>query len=220
MKRGKLTFITILLMVLLPVTGCQPSIDENPTTREEVQPQEYSDLEYALPYRIVSEGNLANEDPSRSVGLWFITSETASCFEEYAETAIQAVRDLYSMYGRDYTSVQLIPNDKLEYAGVSYAQAKFAADGKGAAGMTGSNPAKEGYWIVRAADRQLNELELSIAELWEAKYQDFPQHDIASSLSYDAEALRHFISIKLKIPYEEAQMPRLKLQEYEVTGME
>jgi hypothetical protein len=218
MIRKILVFVAIIATGLLPVIGCQPSETENYTTREEVQPQEYSDLKYALPYSIVSEGNLANEDPNRSVGLWFITSKSASCFEEYTETAIQAVRDLYSQYGKDFTAVLLIPSDKLEYAGLSYAQANFAADGKGAAGMTGSNPAKQMYWKVRAADRQLNELELSIAELWQAKQQDFPQHDIASSLSYDAEALRKYIANKLNITYEEAQIPELEMQDYEVAG--
>ncbi len=218
MKREIFAFVAILTIGLLPVIGCQPPDKENPTTREEVQPQEYSDLEYALPYSIISEGNLANEDPNRSVGLWFITSESASCFEEYAETAIQAVRDLYSQYGRDYTSVLLLPSEHLEYSGVRYAEAKFAADGKGAAGMTGSAPAKEMYWKVRAADRELNELELSIAELWQAKQQYFPQHDILSSMSYDPEALRYYIAGELNIPYEEVQMPQLKMYEYKVDG--
>ena len=217
MKRKILSFITILFIGLFPVIGCQPPETENYTTREEAQPQQYSDLEHALPYYVVSEGNVANEDTSRSVGLWFITSESASCFEEYAETAIQAVRDLYSQYDRDFTGVLLLPSDKLEYAGVRYAQANFAADGKGAAGMTGSAPAKEMYWRVRAADRQLSELELSVSELWQAKQQYFPQHDIASSLSYDAEALRHYISIELNIPYEEVQMPRLEMRDYVVS---
>jgi ligand-binding sensor domain-containing protein len=214
MERKVFAFIAILAIGLLPVIGCQPPETENHTTQEEVQPQAYADLEYALPYSVVSEVNLANEDPSRSVGLWLIISESASCFEEYAETAIQAVRDLYSQYGRDYTSVLLIPSDKLEC--LYYASASFAADGKGAAGMTGSAPAKEMYWKVRAADRQLNELELSIAELWQDKQLDFPQHDIASSMSYDAEALRHYIADKLNIPYEEAQMPELKMYDYKM----
>jgi hypothetical protein len=218
MERKVFALIAILAIGLLPVIGCQPPETENYTTQEEAQPQKYSDLEYALPYSIVSEGNLANEDPNRSVGLWLIISESASCFEEYAEPAIQAVRDLYSQYGRDFTAVLLIPSGKLEYAGLFYAQANFAADGKGAAGMTGSAPAKPMYWRVYAADRELNELELSIAELWQAKQQDFPQHDVLSSMSYDAEALRHYIADELNIPYEEAQMPELVMHDYEVAG--
>jgi hypothetical protein len=170
--------------------GCQPSVNEEHmpgtiNTPEEVQPQDSSVLGYARPYRIVSEGNIVNQYPSRSVGLWFITSEETSGFEEYAQTAVQAVLDLYRLHGRDYTSVLLIPNDKLEYAGLSYGKASFATDGRGTAGMTGDAPAKEGYWVVRAADRELSEQELAIAELWHAKQQDFPQKNLASSLSYD-----------------------------------
>jgi len=179
-------------------------------------PQETFSLEHARPYLVVSEGNLANEDLSRSVGIWFITSEEASGFEEYAQTAIQAVLDLYRLYGRDFTSVLLLPNDKLGYAGVSYAQANFAADGKGAAGMTGSAPAKEHYWKVRASDRELTERELTIAALWSAKQQDFPQKIPWSSLSYDAEALRQYIAAELDIPFDEVQMPQLELREYEL----
>jgi len=183
---------------------------------EEVQPQDSSILEHVRPYRVVSEGSIVNQDQNHSVGLWFIASEEASGFEEYAQTAVQAVLDLYRLYGRDYTSVLLIPNDKLEYAGLSYAKASFAADGKGAAGMTGDAPAKEGYWVVRAADRQLNEQELAIAELWHAKQQDFPQTNPVSNLSYDEEALRQYIADTLNIPYDEVQMPDLEMQEYEL----
>lgn len=213
----------IMLIGLLPVTGCQPSVSEEhiPNTinviPEGVQPQDNSILEHARPYRVVSEGNIVNQDQHRTVGLWFITSENASGFEEYAQTAVQAVLDLYHLHGRDFTSVLLIPSDKLEYAGLSYAQANFAADGKGATGMTGDTPAKEGYWVVRAANRELNEQELAIAELWKDKQQDFPQTILWSSLSYNEEALRHYIADTLNIPYEEAQQPALEMREYELT---
>jgi hypothetical protein len=183
---------------------------------EEVQPQDNSILEHARLYRVISEGNIDNQDLNRSVGLWFVTSEEASGFEEYAQTAVQAVLDLYRLHGRDFTSVLVIPNDKLEYAGVSYAQANFSADGKGAAGMTGDAPAKEGYWVVRAADRELTEQELAITELWKTKQQDFPQTNPVSSLSYDPEALRQYIADTLNIPYDEAQMPHLEMHEYEL----
>jgi hypothetical protein len=175
------------------------------------QSQEAVRLDQARPYLIVSEGNLANEDPCRSVGLWLITSKDASSFKEYAQTAVQAVIDLYNLYKRDYTSVILIPRDGVE---IAYAQANFAADGKGAAGMTGSAPAVEHYWKIWASDRELNEQELTVAELWFAKQQDFPEQNPLSSLSYDAEALRQYIADTLNIPYDEVQMPELKMLEY------
>ena len=175
------------------------------------QSQEAVRLDQAKPYLIVSEGNLTNEDPSRSVGLWLITSKDASSFEEYAQTAVQAVLDLYSLYKRDFTSVILIPRDGVE---IAYAHANFAADGKGAAGMTGSAPAVEHYWKIWTSDRELNEQELTVAELWSAKQQDFPQKNPLSSSSYDAEALRQYIADTLNIPYAEVQMPELKMREY------
>jgi len=176
-------------------------------------PQETGRLGHARPYLVVSEGNLANEDPSRSVGLWLITSEDASSFEEYAQTAAQAVLNLYNLYQKDFTAVRLIPGNGVD---IAYAQANFAADGKGAAGMTGSAPAKEHYWKVRASDRELTERELTIAALWSAKQQDFPQKIPWSSLSYDAEALRQYIAAELDIPFDEVQMLQLELREYEL----
>ncbi len=158
-------FLLVLTMTaILFITACTPDavgetskIQKTDTTEQ----RESSSLERAMSYRVVSEGNLVNENPNRSAGLWFVTSEEAAGFEEYAQTAVQAVLDLYRLYGRDFTSVLLIPSDKLEYAGLSYAGANFAADGKGAAGMTGDAPAVPMYWKVRAADRELNEQELA-----------------------------------------------------------
>lgn len=205
----KVTLALIILTLFLGV-GCetQDSIAEMP---------EYAysaELNHAKPYLVLGEGNIVNEEKDRTAGLWFIVSQDATCYEEYAETAIQAVRDLYSSYKRDYTSVQLIPNDKLEYA-LSYAQASYAADGKGALGMTGSVPAKEMYWRVQATDRPLTEQELAIAELWWEKIPDFPSQDPLSSLSYDKEALTQYIADALNIPVSEVIFPQVSYNDYE-----
>lgn len=170
-------------------------------------------LNHAKPYLVIGEGNLVNDNPNRSVALWYITSEEASSFEERAQTAIRAAIDLYSLYENTFTSVLLIPQDGIE---IAYAQASFAIDGKGASGMTGSVPAESGYWKIRATDRTLTEQELAIAELWFAKQQDFPQKNPLSSLSYDEQALRQYIADTLNISYDEAQMPHLEIREYEL----
>lgn len=175
--------------------------------------QEIPRLQKAKQYHIVGEANLANEDPDRTAGLWLIISEDASGFEEYAQTAAQAVLDLYHRYGRDYTSVSLVPSADIR---ISYAHATFASDGRGPAGMTGSAPAKAFYWKVRAADRDLNEQEKAIASLWAARQQDFPQKNLYSSLSYDEDALRQYIAETLNIPYDEVQMPELEMQVYDL----
>jgi hypothetical protein len=180
------------------------------------QPEGTLRLDHAKPYLVVGEGNLSNEDPGRSVGFWFITSNEASGFEEYAQTAAQAALDLYTLYKRTFTSVLLIPQDGIL---INYAQANFATDGKGAAGMTGSAPAVPGYWKVRASiDPPLTEQELAIAELWSTKQQDFPQQNPVSSLSYDAKALRQYIADTLNIPYTEVRMPYPQMREYELNG--
>ncbi len=178
------------------------------------QAPEVTELSHAKTYQVLGEGNIANEEADRTVGLWFIVPEDAASFEEYAQTAIQAVRDLYYLYERDFTSVLLIPNENLEYA-LYYAQANYAADGKGALGMTGSTPANEGYWKVRATDQPLTEQELAIAELWFEKIPDFPSKDPASSLSYDEEALRQYVANTLDIPYDDVSFPQIDYIEYE-----
>jgi hypothetical protein len=196
--------ILILILITLSLAiGCGPS--GNAQT---------SGLSHAKPYLVLGEGNLANEKEDRSVGLWFIVAEDANGYEEYAQTAIQAVCDLYSLYGRDFTAVDLVPNDKLEYA-TDYAQASYAADGKGALGMTGDVPAKEMYWRVRATDHPLNEQELAIAELWFEKIPDFPSKNPASSLFYDEAALRQYVADTLGISYDEAVYPVISYQDYE-----
>ena len=205
----KATLALIIITLVLSV-GCK-------TQEIEPEPLEYThatEMNQAKPYLVLGEGNIANEKEDRTVGLWFIISEDATSFEEYAQTTIQAVRDLYRLYGRDYTAAMLIPNEKLEYA-VYYAQASYAADGKGALGMTGSAPAKEMYWNVQAADRPLSEQELAIAELWFEKIPDFPSKNPISSLSYDEEALRQFVADTLNISYDEVRLPQIDYIEYE-----
>lgn len=200
-----LTIFTLVLSV-----GCKAQ-----TAGIEPEPSAHAtELSQAKPYRILGEGNIANEREDRTVGLWFIVAEDATGFDEYAQTAIRAVRDLYRLYGRDHTSVLLIPNDKLRYA-VSYAQANYAADGKGALGMTGSAPAVEMYWKVRATDGPLTGQELAIAELWFEKIPDFPSKDPLSSLSYDKEALRQYVADTLNISDSEVSYPQISYSEYE-----
>lgn len=197
---NKIVYVFLfLIMGLILYNGC-------------LAPETNIELDPTKPYQIVEEGNIANEKKDRTVGIWFITSDNAAGFEEYAQTAIQAVRDLYYRYGRDFTSVMLIANDRVK---IPYATANYAADGQGALGMTGSAPAVEGYWKVRATDRRLTEQELAIAELWFEKQQDFPSKNPFSSLSYDEEALRKYIADALDISYDDVKFPELHMLEYE-----
>jgi hypothetical protein len=203
----KVTLVLIILTLFLGV-GCKTQ-ETTPVLLDNT-----TELNHAKPYLVLGEGNIVNEKEDRTVGLWFIVSEGAASFEEYAETAIQAVGDLYRLYGRDFTSVDLIPNDKLEYA-IDYAVASYAADGKGALGMTGSAPAKEMYWRVYATNHPCTEQELTIAELWLEKMPDFPNPNPISSLSYDEKALHQYIADTLGITYDEAVLPLIDYQDYE-----
>jgi len=191
--------LLIMIIGLILYSGC-------------TSPETGTELKHAKPYRIIGEGNLANEEENRTGGLWYITSDEATGFEEYAQTAIQAVCYLYYRHGRDHTSVMLIASDTVK---TPYATASYAADGKGALGMTGSAPAYEMYWRVQATDRKLMEQELAIAELWSEKQLDFPSKNPLSSLSYDEEALRQYIADALDIPYNEVKPPELPMEDYE-----
>jgi hypothetical protein len=192
-----------MLISLLLITGCQKHTQQ--TLR----------LTQARPYQVVDEGNLANEDKQRTVGLWYITSEESDSFEEYAQTTIQATLDLYELYRNNFTAVLLVPRPDVK---IKYAEASYAADGKGAAGMTGSVPAVPGYWHARVMDDlPCNQQELNILELWQAKQAEFPSQNHVSSLSYDEKGLRQYIADTLQIPYSETQVRRLKTVEYKVT---
>ncbi len=200
----KIIMLLLSTITLLFFAGCTTSIKD-------------MELPCAKPYQVVmTYEEIIEEAGDRTIGRWSITADEASDFEEFAQTTIQAVRELYQRYHKDYTSVVLVPSDKLEQGVVRYASASYAADGKGAFGLTGSAPATEGYWTVRAADRQITEEEAAIAELWVEKIDDFPNPDPLSSCSYDAEALRQYIADTLQIPYSEAQLPYLQMTEYEV----
>jgi hypothetical protein len=205
----KVTLAIIILTLFLGV-GCKTQ----DLTAETPEYTYNTELNHAKPYLVLGEGNIANEEEGRTVGLWFIVSQEATGYEEYAETTIQAVRDLYSLYKRDFTSIQLIPSAELEYA-LCYAHAFYAADGKGALGMTGSATAKEMYWRVQATDQPLTEQELAIAELWWEKIPDFPSQDPLSSLSYDEAALRQYVADTLNIPVSEVIFPQVSYSDYE-----
>lgn len=173
-------------------------------------------LAHAKPYVVVGEGNLVNEEPTRSAALWFVTANDADGYEEYAQTALLAAIDLYLMYGNNFTSVLLIPNEEVEYA-ASYANASYAADGRGAWGMTGSAPAKPMYWHARAMDDvPYNVQELAVIALRQEKMFDFPNKDPLSSLSYDEPALRHYVAETLQIPYSETEVRQLNTRDYKV----
>lgn len=176
-------------------------------------------LTMACPYTIVDEElGVTIDDPTRTTALRSIVAEEADCFEELAATALQAAIDLYVEHGKDRTSVVLMPCPGIH---VFLAQASFAADGRGAEGMTGSAPANPGYWVVRAADRTMTGQEMAIAELWFTHMEEFPSKNKLSSLFYDKDALCEFIAAELDIPVEEIDYPRsyfIKNQQNYIVG--
>src|SRR4030042_4334646 len=153
------------------------------------------------------------ENPERSIAHWYIISKDASGFEEFAQTAAQAVLDLYDRYKADYSLVPLLP---LAGIYISYAKASFAADGRGSEGFIGSEQDNDRFWKIEASDRELTNQELAVIELWSAKAHDFPVGSPFSSLPYDEQALRQYIAKQLKITFEETKIPEPKMTAYKL----
>jgi hypothetical protein len=207
-KQLKLIFFFLILVLLSGLASC----DRGHVTTN--RPQETPPLNQAMPYEVVGMGNLTNEDETRTVGLWYITSNEADSFEEYAQTTIKATVDMYKQYKYDFTEVMLIPQPEVK---TQYAEAFYASDGEGAAGMTGSVPAVPRYWNCLVMDDvPYNEEELAVLKLWQSKQADFPNQDPLSSLSYDEPGLRHYIAETLNVPYEKTQPRSMKMVEYQV----
>lgn len=233
MKKLIYVFTAMVLFGLL-LAGCRTIAGETHTTipvketgklqteQEKsdriILPPSIEPLQQAKAYRVVDEGVLVNDDKQRTAGLWYIYSEEAERFEEYAQTAIQAVLDLYKLYGRTHTGVILVPGPEVRLT--YYASASYASDGKGAAGLTGSAPAVPMYWKVRAMDDlRYSEQELAVITLRQDKMADFPSRDSFSSLGYDEPGLRQYIADTLHIPYEETKPRSLKMAEYRMDGL-
>lgn len=176
---------------------------------------DFADSGQAKPYLVEGELNMVSQDTTRTTGLWRICSPTADNPEEYVQTAIQAVRDLYNFYRKDFTAVLL--NTKPGMI-VPYAEASFAADGKCATGMTGSVPAKPVFWKARTLDdRPFTNTEAAVAQLWQQKSIDFYLRDQTIGSNYHETALRQYIADALNIPYSETKFRLLKMKDYIVT---
>ena len=108
--------IPVLLILAAVLAGCSKDVITQPilpvsniTSAAISEGHSITELTHAQPYRVVDQGNVANEDATREAGLWCITSEKAASFEEYEQTAIQATLDLYKLYRKEDTTVLLIP---------------------------------------------------------------------------------------------------------------
>ena len=208
MKQLKFIVFFLILVLLLGLVSCDRK------NANISRPQETPPLNQAMPYEVVGMGNLTNEDETRTVGLWYITSNKADSFEEYAQTTIKATIDMYKEYKYNFTAVMLIPQPEVK---TQYAEAFYASDGEGATGMTGSVPAVPRYWNCRIMDDfPYNEEELAVLKLWQSKQADFPNQDPLSSLSYDEPGLRQYIADTLNVSYEKTQPRSMKMVEYQV----
>jgi hypothetical protein len=217
MRRFNLLIFLQLIAILSLISlfpACQSGEARTSKNTDSMVEDRDPSLTEARPYLVLSQNEIQIEGSNRYVVSYHIISKEADTFEEYAQTAVQAALDLYTYFRPDYTNVILVPEEGIR---ITYAEAHFAADGKGAEGMTGSAPAKPMYWTVRAmTDPQLTQKQLAIARLWQAKQWDFPQKNPASSLSYDEEALKKYIAATLNIPYEEVKKPFPEMAEYEL----
>lgn len=170
----------------------------------------------AKPFQIVGEHAITLDNDSRNAKMWFITSD-ASNFDEFAQTVILAAIDLHKNHRNyDLIEVLLVPDKYLIAVGTNYASAFYAVDKKGAKDVSGADQQTmtNFKWLVRSAEKPLNNQELEIARLWYTHQSDFPSEDLLSSLSYNREKLVGFIADSLKLEESEVALPIIQLLDY------
>ncbi len=173
-------------------------------------------LIHAKPYEIVGEHMMNLDENSRKAKMWFITSD-ANTFDEFAQTTILAAIELHKKYRKyDLIEVFLVPDKDMVATPIYYASAFYAVDKKGAKDVSGAdqNTLVSFTWLVRSAEKPLNEQELEIAKLWYNHQADFRSEIPFSSLSYNAEKLVSFIADSLKLDETEVILPRIILKDY------
>ncbi len=164
----------------------------------------------AKSYEVVGSDELS-PSTGRTARHWRIVSES-STFDEHAHTVARAAIDLQHEHGLDLTHVSLYPSRSLAGSGVMYGYGFYATDGRAGQGLSGADPDYRATWRVFAADRVLTSEELAVAELWMERAADFPSTDMLSSLAVDADALRGHIAEELGVPYEDVELPHLRLE--------
>ena len=173
-------------------------------------------LIHAKSYEVVGEHMMNLDGNSRKAKMWFITSD-ANSYDEFAQITILAVIELHKKYRKyDLIQVILIPDKDMIAASIYYASAFYAVDKKGAKDVSGAdqNTLVSFTWLVRSAEKPLNNQELEIAKLWFNHQADFPSEVPHSSLSYNQEKLVSFIADSLKLDETEVDLPRIKLKDY------
>ena len=173
-------------------------------------------LIHAKSYEVVGEHMMNLDGNSRKAKMWFITSD-ANTYDEFAQTTILAAIELHKKYRKyDLIQVILVPDKDMVATSTYYASAFYAVDKKGAKDVSGAdqNTLVTFTWLVRSAEKPLNEQELEIAKLWFNHQADFRSEIPFSSLSYNAEKLVSFIADSLKLDETEVILPQIILKDY------
>lgn len=172
-------------------------------------------LIHAKAYEVVDEMDMNLKTKRRTAKMFSIVSD-AQTVDELAQTGMLAAYELHKKYGHDLTAILLYPNKELARTGAYYAQVEYAADNKGALGLSGVDPTlfTSGKWMVKSAEKALSGQELAILNLWYGNQHKFPKKDIYSSSSFDQASLTDYIAKELEIDVTEVKPPYFRCKDY------
>jgi len=213
--------ITLVAVVIVPAIvtallfGSPDTIDKKtPTSPPEVQVKPKSKvvapvkpLSQAKPYTVISSEDLSF--PGRNRQQFNIISPQASNHLEFAETAVKAALDKQDETGADVIYVYLEPSKDLAGNSLFYAIADYAPDGGGNSGD------QDWMWEVRAAEKNLTELEVHIQKTWSENRNDYLVDGLV-----DEPKLVKLIANKLEIPEKDVRLPWITHKKYTPTNVD
>lgn len=176
-----------------------------------------SKLVHAKDYEIVAEQNIKLGAKKRTAKEFCIISD-ANTYDEFAQTSILAAYELSKKHKLDLTTIRLVPSKEIVRTNYYYASVQYASDSKGLSGLSGVDKKlfTQGKWFARASQVPLSEDELLMVSLWVKYQKQFPSKNLASSLSYDDEALKIHIANELHIKVEDVELPDMSRSIYKV----
>jgi len=167
-----------------------------------VSSSDIPEVDQAKPYTIVERADAGFLGRDR----YFIDiiSPQATNHAQFAQTAIQAARDIQKETGADVVAVNLQPSIVSIGEGISYAIARYAPDGRG---LSGKDHWK---WEVEAAERTLNKADILISDIWWENNLRFQRDGVT-----DEPTLIAFISEKTGIIPNQIHLPLVIRKQYD-----
>jgi len=171
-------------------------------------------LEYAqtnaaigpVEYTVVDRQNVSI--PGRTRLSASIVAPDALTFEQRAQTAMKAAKELQESTNGYVITVFLVPSPDLVGMGINLAIARYAVDGRGYSGD------QNWQWEVQATDEPVDAQQLRITELWEEKQASFLIPDGYGGMKPDEKAVDEAVAAELGIDVSEVRTLSFFLDDY------